>query len=118
MSYESLLCDKIAALDLQIEPELDTSASTEYVAYFYTSEGTLFGDDAPCLDHRSWTVVYVAPLGQNKIPTRMGIRQAIFDLFGAWPEEENASDANGQRWVYNFTTIGGIDDGTDGNLGN
>ena len=114
MTQEAKLKTAIENLGLHVEPNLDTSAGTEYLAYFYTSEGFLWGDDRPCLDRRRWTLVYVAPIGQNRIPKRLGIRQAIMDLFDAWPEEEDASDANGQRYIYTFDTVGGIDDGTDG----
>ena len=117
MTPEAQLKAAIENLGIHVEPNLDTAAGTEYAAYFYGSEGTLWGDDRPCLDHRRWTLVYVAPVGRNRITKRLGIRQAIMDQFGAWPEEEDASDVNGQRYIYSFDTIGGIDDGSDGCVG-
>lgn len=113
MTQEAALKEAIETLGIHVEPNLDTSVGPEYAAYFYTSEGYLWGDDRPCLDRRRWTLVYVAPHGQNRIPKRLGIRQAIMDLFDAWPEEQNASNADGQRYIYEFTTIGGIADGAD-----
>lgn len=117
MTQEALLKAAIEKLGIHVEPNLDTAAGTEYAAYYYNSAGTLWGDDSPCLDYRRWTLVYVVPVGHNRITKRLGIRQAIMDLFDAWPEEEDASDVNGQRYIYTFDTIGGINNGSDGCVG-
>lgn len=114
MTYEAQLCSAISSLGLNVEPSLDTSAKDEYLAYFYNSEGTMFGDDGPCLDYRRWTLVYVAPLSVNRISVRRSIRDAVLSVFGVWPSEEDVSDASGQRYIYSFETIGGIDDGEPG----
>ena len=114
MTYDVQLCAAIKALGLPIEPNLDTSAEAEYLVYSYTSEGALFGDDTPCLDHRRWDLIYVAPAGFNRIAIRRSIREAVFDIFGVWPVEEDVSDTSGQRYAYSFETIGGIDDGKPG----
>lgn len=114
MSYEAQLCTALRDLGLSIEPNLDTSAVTEYLTYGYDSEGVLFGDDAPCLDQRKWSLVYVAPLGVNRIAMRRSIREAVLGVFGDWPSEEDVSDASGQRYIYSFETIGGINDGETG----
>ena len=114
MTYDERLCQGIESLGLHIEPGLDTSAEGEYAAYSYARNGTLWGDDAPCLEQRFWTVVYVAPVGYDRMEIRTRIMQTILGIFGAWPREEDYSDINGQRWVYEFSTIGGLDDGTSG----
>lgn len=114
MTYDDKLCLAVEKLGLHIEPGIDTSAEGEYVVYSYTRNGTLWGDDAPCLDQRRWTVVYVAPLGYDRRKERLAIMQAIFSIFSAWPDEDDYTDENGQRWVYEFDTIGGLDDGNPG----
>lgn len=114
MNYDEKLCRAVEALGLRIEPGLDTSAEGEYLVYSYTRNGTLYGDDAPCLEQRQWTVVYVAPLTQDRLDIRMQIMQAIFSVFEAWPSEDDYADEYGQRWVYSFGTIGGLDDGSAG----
>lgn len=111
MTYDAKLKQALEALGLHIEPGLDTTAGTEYCAYGYDSSGTLFGDDGPCLDYRRWTVVYVAPVGQNRLAMRQSIRRAIFEVFGVWPSEEPDTDESGQRYLYDFETIGAIADG-------
>lgn len=80
----------------------------------YDSEGTLYGDDAPCLDYRRWDLVYRVPIGVNRLDMRRRIRHTILDLFGVWPSEEDVSDASGQRYLYSFETIGGVVNGNDG----
>lgn len=111
MTPDATIKQGLEGLGIPVEPIINTTVDHEYIAYFYESEGTLYGDDAPCLDYRRWTVVYCAPIGYNRIATRQRIRQTIKDLFGAWPAEDNATDVNGQRWIYEFDTIGGIADG-------
>lgn len=114
MSYDAQLCQTIKSLGLRIEPNLDTSTHSEYLVYGYTSEGALFGDDVPCIDHRRWELVYVVPVSVNRISVRRSIREAILKIFGVWPSEEDVSDASGQRYLFCFETIGGIDDGEPG----
>lgn len=114
MTYDERLCRSIERLGLSIEPGLDTSAEGEYVVYTYSRSGTLWGDDAPCLEQRFWTVVYVAPVSCDRLETRFRIMQTIMDIFEVWPREDDATDDNGQRWVYEFSTIGGLDDGNAG----
>lgn len=111
MTYDAKLYAAMSALGLPIEPNLDTSSRPEYCAYYYDSSGTLYGDDGPCLEHRRWTLVYVAPVGQNRLAMRQKIRSAIYDLFGVYPSEDDATDASGQRYLYEFETVGAISDG-------
>lgn len=112
MTKEEQLCQRIEALKIPIEPLMDTSAGGEYVVYTCDRTPALWGDDSPCIEQQSWKVVYVAPLTCDRRATRQSLLQTIFSIFGAWPTEDDYSDENGQRWVYEFETIGGIDDGT------
>ena len=112
MNIEDILAKQVAALGLSFQPGLDTTAEGEYMAYYFDSDGTLFGDDAPCLEHRNWTVVYVAPIAHDRREMRQLIRRTIQDVAGVWPSEDDATDGSGQRFVYEFETFGGINDGT------
>ena len=112
MSIEDALAKRFAELGLTFEPGLDTTVAGEYLTYYYDSDGTLFGDDAPCLEHRNWTVVYVAPIGHDRRETRQNIRGSIQAVTGVWPSEDDATDGNGQHFLYEFETFGGIGDGT------
>lgn len=108
MTREERLIQSIENLGLHVEPNLDTSAGDEYVVLFYNSDGTLFGDDAPCLELRDWEMVYVCPLASNRQSVRMALRNLIYDIFDVWPTEDNASDINGQRYVYDFKSFEGL----------
>lgn len=112
MTRDATFLDRIEGLGLHVEPSLDTSASGEYVVVMYNSDGTLYGDDRPCLEMRNWQVVYVAPVGYDRTDIRSRLRWLILDIYGVWPSEEDVSDANGQRFLYDFLTFGGIDDGS------
>lgn len=111
MTYEDLFEDAFLDLGLRIQPGLDTTVDSEYVVYGYNSDGTLYGDDSPCLEHRRWTIVYVAPIAYDRREMRQEIRRAIRKITGTWPSEEDATDAAGQRYIYEFETFGVIDNG-------
>lgn len=111
MTRDERFLEGVEALGLHVEPSLDTSALEEYVVVTYSCDGTLYGDDAPILETRNWLIVYVAPVGYDRTDIRNQLRWLIFDTYGAWPGEENVSDANGQRFLYEFNTFGGVDDG-------
>lgn len=113
MTYEDKFEEAFGQLGLSIQPGLDTTADPEYVVYGYDSDGTLFGDDEPCLDHRRWTIVYVAPVAYDRRETRRLIRSVIQQITGVWPSEDDATDGNGQRYIYEFETFGVIGDGAD-----
>lgn len=113
MTREEKLLDGIEALGLHVEPNLDTSAGEEYVVLFYNSDGTLHGDDAPCLEFRDWEMVYVCPVASNRLSVREALRRLIYEIFDVWPPEDNASDQNGQRYVYDFQSYGGLECGND-----
>lgn len=102
----------IEALGLHVEPNLDTSGREEYVVLFCNRDGSFFGDDAPVFDALDWTVAYVCPIDCNRRETRNALRRLIFELFEIWPKEDNVTDADGQRYLYSFKSIEGIDYGT------
>lgn len=112
MSRDERFLEGVEALGLHVEPDLDTSTLEEYVVVSYSCDGTLYGDDAPILETRNWQVVYAAPLGYDRTDIRNRLRWLIFEVYGAWPGEENVSDANGQRFLYEFATFGGVGNGT------
>lgn len=111
MTYDAKLKKQLDALGLPVEPIMDTSVDHEYISYGYDRNGTLFGDDRPVLEYRRWTVIYSAPNGYNRLGMRQKIMLAIFGLFGVMPREDDASDANGQRWLYEFDTAGDFEYG-------
>ena len=113
MTIDERFLDKIEKLGLHVEPSMDTTAAAEYVVISYTSEGTLFGDDAPCLEKRNYQMVYVAPIGYDRTDIRNNLRCLVLELYNDWPREEDVSDANGQRFLYEFSTFGGFEDGAD-----
>ena len=113
MTKDERLLEGIEELGVPVAPGLDTSALTEYAVVSYTSNGALYGDDAPCLDFRVYELVYVAPISENRTAVRDQLRSLIMGIYGDWPSEENLSDASGQRYLYSFSSYGGVDDGAD-----
>lgn len=108
MTQDEELHQGLAALGLPVSPGMDTTAEGEYVVYGYVRSGSLWGDDGPCMEHRIWSVIYCAPTGYNRMDVREQICNLIFDIFGAWPSEEPEETAAGQRFCYEFETIGDV----------
>lgn len=113
MTQDERFLKGIENLGLHVEPSLDTSALDEYVVVSYNSDGTLFGDDAPCLERRNWQMVYAAPIACNCTDIRSRLRRIVYEIYDVWPSEEDVSDAKSQRFLYEFTSFGGIEDGPD-----
>lgn len=111
MTRAEKLMDGIEDLGLHVEPNLDTSGDSEYVAIFCNRDGNFFGDDAPVFDLQDWTVVYACPIDCNRQDVKNALRRLIFDLYEVWPNEDNVTDADGQRYIYRFKAIEGIDYG-------
>ena len=108
MILEDHLVEQFAQLGLQLQPGLDTTADGTYLVYRYDSDGALFGDDGPCLDHRQWVIIFVCPAAEDHREDRAIIRQTIQKLFGVLPSEDDATDGSKQKYIYNFETFGGI----------
>lgn len=95
-----------AALDVFGDP---VEKSTLYAAgkslrRYYTfscnSLGADFGDDVPGCERWLITVHLFAPLADNCIQRARETKQALFAAGLTWPEQTDASDQDGQHYVF------------------
>lgn len=108
MTQDAELCEALETTGLTVSPGLDTTSQGEYIVYGYVRSGALWGDDGPSLEQRKWFVIYAAPTDLNRLEVREQIRDIIFNIFGAWPSEDQETTMAGQRYIYEFETIGGL----------
>lgn len=94
-----------------IAPTVYTGESLEYIVFNYNISPIEFGDDIALDAEYDVQVHYVAPHQVNRITKRADIRRIIEDTFGMYPTETNASDEEGQHFVYEFSVVRDIHDG-------
>ncbi len=100
-----------SALDFGIPcvPDVYTGEAKEYITFNYNSVPEDFGDDAPGHELHLIQVHYFCPLGHNSLARRKSIKQKLFSAGLTWPDETNASDKNGQHYVFECEDAEGVE---------
>lgn len=111
MSFDSRLRDKLIPIVPVVEPNIYEGDAIEYIIFAYGERGDCFGDNGPEEIVLSAQVHYFLPNGENPRAKKRLIRQALFDLGGTCPEITNASDKDGQHYVFEFECAEEEDDG-------
>ena len=111
MSFDSRLRDKLIPIVPIVEPNIYEGEDLEYIIFAYGERGECFGDNVPEEIVLSVQVHYFLPNGENPRAKKRLIRQALFDLGGTCPEITNASDKDGQHYVFEFECAEEEDDG-------
>lgn len=111
MSFNNQLREKLLPVVPIVEPNIYKGDALEYIDFAYSERGGCFGDDEPDENILSVQVHYYLPHGQNPKAKKRLIRQALFELGGTWPEITNASDEEGQHYVFEFDCVEENDDG-------
>lgn len=102
MSFDSRLRDKLLPIVPIVEPNIYDGEALEYIIFAYIERGDCFGDNEPEEIILTVQVHYFLPNGENPRAKKRLIRQALFELGGTWPEITNASDKDGQHYVFEF----------------
>ena len=90
-----------------VKPNLYDGAATEYIVFNYDEVGVLNADDRPrAVVYRVMVHLYL-PHGENPQTKKNAIREALHDAGATWPEITNASDSEGQHYVFEFEMMEG-----------
>lgn len=92
-----------------VYPDVYTGDNKEYIVFTYDIQPNNFGDDRPFHITYDVRVHYICPLKKDAIATRIAIMEALFNienLFVTYPSEVNATDDDGQHFVYDFEAMG------------
>lgn len=92
-------------------PDLYTGEKTTYCTFQYTEMPQAFGDDMPQITVYLVQVHLFAPCGENVLPLRKQLRNALLSAGFTAPQVENASDEVSQHYVFECEYAGGFDNG-------
>ena len=103
------IMDALKPIVPNVYPDVYTGKETEYIVFLYDIQPTNFGDDYPLHLTYQIRVHDLAPLKKDVIQKRIAIIKALSELnFSTYPEETNATDEEGQHYVYDFDMMGDV----------
>lgn len=81
-------------------PTPDKINNTEYVTFNYTALGDDFGDDTANAIRYLLQIHWFLPTGTNPMKKKKQIKCALLDMGCTYPEVFDASDEDGQHFVF------------------
>jgi hypothetical protein len=92
-------------------PGVYTGDEPKYIVFTYTLTGAMYADNVPqCLQYLI-QVHYFCPTGENSLADRERIMRSLYEAGFGWPSEDDATDGNGQHYVYDCTYLEGLNRG-------
>lgn len=118
MSVEAMVKAALDRFGDPVEKSVLYAAAGERPARYYTfscdSLGDDFGDDEPGAEVWLVQVHLFAPLWENCVGRVRETKRALFAAGFTWPDVTDATDTDGQHYVFEFKTAQGIPDEEDG----
>lgn len=103
------IIDALKPICSNVYPDVYIGDEKEYIVFTFDIQPDNFGDDRPFNVTYDARVHYICPLKKDAISTRIAIMEAIFNMKNClvtYPSEVNASDGEGQHYVYDFEVMG------------
>ncbi len=110
MNVNSVLTSLFSGL-LPTAADTYKGKATEYIVFNYTTIPADFGDDDAGHYRYLVQVHLYAPHEKNTLAYRREITRRLVSADFTRPTVAPASDANGQHYVFECETIGGVEDG-------
>ena len=92
---------------LPIYPNVYTGADLEYLVYTYYVIPEVFADSVSHASRYSIQLHYYLPQKENPNPTKLAIISACTSGGFTYPSMTNASDSEGQHYVFEFEYVNG-----------
>jgi hypothetical protein len=109
MSIDERLRAALTPIEDVVKPNLYDGPETEYIVFNYDEGGRLFAEGRPrAIICRVMVHLYI-PSGVNPNGKKQEICEAISAAGGTWPTITNASDKEGQHYVFEFEMMKGND---------
>ena len=114
MSVEARIKTALGIFGDPVEKSVLDAASKDHPERYYTfvcsSIPDDYGDNTP--GHERWlvSVHLFAPLDENCIQRAQRTKQALFAAGFTWPEVVDATDQDGQHYVFECETVGAVPD--------
>lgn len=103
MTIEKRIITALSETGLPVVPEPYTGDALEYLTFTYDLFGTIFAEGKPGSVIYYISLSYYAPFNSNPNAARIKICTAISEAGFSWPSITNASDKEGQHWVFEFS---------------
>lgn len=100
MSIDEILQRAVESTGLPCSPNLYTGSAREYATWNYSELPEVFADGAPHAARYLIQVHYFLPTGKSPSSLKQDLRLALFYAGCTWPNITNASDNEGQHYVF------------------
>jgi hypothetical protein len=114
VSIESKIKTALNSLGYKIYPGNYNGADETYFVFNHNTLPDDFGDNAPRHERALIQVHLFCPHGFNSVKTRKDAKLALLGAGFTYPNMTDASDKDGQHWVFETETAEGVsEDGED-----
>lgn len=107
MSLDSAIRAAVLPIVSVCEPNQYDGDALEYCTFAYTELPVCFGDNAPHAIRYLVQLHWFLPTGERPAAKKKQLRQALATAGCTYPSVENASDADGQHYVFECEYVGG-----------
>lgn len=107
MSIDSAIRNAITPIIPIVKPNVYTGSETEYCVFNYTELPTLHGDNSPHAIRYLVQVHWFLPTGTNPNAKKKQIKNALMNAGFTYPSVINASDGDGQHFVFECQYVDG-----------
>lgn len=107
-------------MGIPVEPNEYEGEATEYISYVYQELGAVHAEKRPHAIRYILDVHWYLPRGKNPESGKNRIRHLLLAAGATWPNIVNASDKEGQHYVFECEMVGAVppmpEDPDDGGL--
>lgn len=107
MSIDATIRNAITPIVPVCVPQIYTGTETEYCVFNYSELPTDFGDNMPHAMRYLVQLHWYLPLKANPNAKKKQIKQALANADFTYPSVVNASDADGQHFVFECQHVDG-----------
>lgn len=98
----------LASMDLPVEPNDYDGEALEYLSYKYQELGAVHAEGRPNAIRYILDLHWYLPRGKNPESGKNRIRHLLQAAGATWPNIENASDKEGQHYVFECEMVGAV----------
>jgi len=107
-SIDSRIINAVSPVVTTVVPNQYKGSNTEYCVFTYTEMPSVFADSKPAAIRYLVQLHYYLPHRTNPNAKKTNIKNALFNAGFTYPQVINASDNEGQHYVFEFEGIGDV----------
>lgn len=97
---DSTIINALSGFGVPIQPNGYTGTDLEYISYTYSELGALYADGKPHAIRYLLDLSWYLPHGKDPSRGKDSIRHLLRNAGATWPSIINASDEEGQHYVF------------------